>query len=120
MDSILRTIKKMIGGVDDDSFTGFDTDLIIHINAALRILNHLGVGTRGFNLTGPDETWSQFLGDDENMLSEVKTYVYLKVRLLFDPPSNSFTQQAIKDEIKELEWRMNVEVDPRWEDSDES
>lgn len=120
MDSILRTIKKLIGGVEDDDFTGFDTDLIVHINSALRILNQLGVGVSGFNITGLDETWTDFLGEDESILSEVKTYVYLKVKLVFDPPANSFTQQSIKDEIKELEWRMNVEVDPRLEETDES
>lgn len=119
MDSILRTIKKMIGGVEDDDFTGFDTDLIVHINSALRILNQLGVGAIGFNITGLDETWNDFLGKDEAILSEVKTYIYLKVKLVFDPPSNSFTQQSMKDEIKELEWRMNVEVDPRLEEVDE-
>lgn len=120
MDSILNTIKQMVGGVEDSEFTGFDLDLIVHINSALRVLNQLGVGSIGFNITGDTETWNDFLGEDEAILSEVKTYVYLKVKLLFDPPSNSFTQQAMKDEIKELEWRMNVEVDPRIEVDDES
>ena len=111
MDSILRTIKKMIGGVEDDDFTGFDTDLIVHINSALRILNQLGVGAIGFTITGLDETWNDFLGKDEAILSEVKTYIYLKVKLLFDPPTNSFSLDSYERQAKEFEWRLNVQAE---------
>ena len=104
MDSILTSIKKLIGPEEDH--THFDPDIIIHINMALMVLNDLGVGpTTGFVITGADELWSDFLGDRAD-LEAVKTYVYLKVRLIFDPPSSGFLIDAIERQIKEFEWRL--------------
>lgn len=103
MDSILTSIKKLIG--IDESVTSFDMDLIIHINSVLRIINQIGVGKEHFSITGSSETWNEFI--DEHDIEEVKTLVYLRVRLLFDPPSNSFVVTAIQDNIKELESRLN-------------
>lgn len=107
-ESILRTIKKLIGEHPDD--TAFETDLIIHINTVLNILHQLGVPTEDkFVITGEDEVWDDYL-DDEKYLDMVKTYVYMKCRMVFDPPTGSI-KDAFEQYIKELEWRINVEVE---------
>ena len=107
MDSILLTIKTLLGGAAAED-TEFNTDIIININSAFSILHQLGLGPkRGFKITGDSEVWEDFLGN-KDYLEDVKTYVYLKTRLVFDPPSNSFLTKSIEDQIKELEWRLNV------------
>lgn len=108
MDSILTSIKKLLGIQED--YTHFDTDIIIHINSALMILNQLGVGKENFFITSEDETWDDFLGDNKS-LEAIKTIVYLRVRLTFDPPSNAFVVDSIERMIKELEWRVNVNAE---------
>ena len=109
-DSILITIKKLLGIAEDD--TSFDTDVIININMALNVLLQLGVGPEnGFSITGNTETWSDYI-DDMSKLEMVKTYIYLKVKLIFDPPQSSRVIESIENQIKELEWRANVQVDP--------
>lgn len=111
MDSILESIKKMLGITS--SYTVFDNDLIIHINSVFFILNQLGVGPeKPFSISGSSAVWSDFLGDSTD-LEAVKTYVYLKVKLLFDPPSTSATIESINKLIAEYEWRLNVQVDPK-------
>lgn len=110
-ESILYTIKKMLG-LDPD-YSAFDVGIIIHINSVIMILRQLGVGPQdGYSITGPDEQWSDYLGDQASLLESVKSYIYLKVRSVFDPPSNSYVQDAIQKQIAEYEWRLNVEVDP--------
>lgn len=109
-DSILTTIKKLLGIAEDD--TSFDTDVIININMALNVLLQLGVGPKnGFSITGNTETWSDYI-NDMSKLEMVKTYIYLKVKLIFDPPQSSRVIESIENQIKELEWRANVQVDP--------
>lgn len=109
MDSILLTIKKMLG-VDRD-FDGFDTDIIIGINSALMNLNQIGVGpAEAFSITNQDAVWSDFLDSTTN-LEGAKVYIYLKTRLSFDPPANSFLVEAINKQISELEWRLNTQVE---------
>lgn len=109
--SILNSIKKLLG-LDPD-YTPFDTDIIIHINTVLRILNQVGVGSTTFRLTGSSETWDEFLtGTDDANLDDVITFVYLRVRMLFDPPSSGIANEAIKQTIDELTWRLSVAVDP--------
>jgi hypothetical protein len=106
MDSILNTIKKMIGGIPADD-NSFDTDIIVHVNTALATLRQLGVvGDEAF-IEDDTTTWSDIFSDTTKF-SMVKTYVYLKVKLLFDPPQNSTTVSSITEQIKELEWRLNV------------
>lgn len=106
MESILNTIKHMIG--PSETYTYFNTDLIVHINSALATLTQLGVGpTGGFAITGDTETWGDFLGTDSR-LNFVKDYVYLQCRLGFDPPQNSALLSSIKEQIAELTWRINV------------
>lgn len=108
-DSILYTIKKMLG-LDPD-YEAFDIDVIIHINSALMVLMQIGVSNSSwFSITGPDETWSDFLGTSFDV-EPVKSYVYLRVRRAFDPPANSFVADSIDRQISELEWRINVQVD---------
>lgn len=111
LDSILYSIKKMLG-IDKD-YTAFDTDVIIHINTALFNLHQLGVGKteNAFSIQDKNSKWSDFLEDDKNF-EAVKSYIYLKVRLLFDPPASSSVIDAIKRSIDELEWRLQVEADP--------
>ncbi|MBO7451508.1 MAG: hypothetical protein J6U54_14175 [Clostridiales bacterium] len=108
MDSILGTIKKMIGG-SAEGYEHFDTDLIVHINTAISIVNQLGVGTDNFYISDDTATWSEFYdGPDLNM---IQTYIYLRVRQLFDPPTGGGLSNSIQDQIDMLEWRINVQGD---------
>lgn len=110
-ESILNSIKALLG--PDSDYTVFDSDIIIFINGAFSTLTQLGIGPKeGFKITGADETWEEFIGDVLD-LESVKTFVYLKVRILFDPPSSSFVLTAMQKECDELAWRLNVAVDPR-------
>lgn len=105
MDSILLTVKKGIG--IDPSYEAFDPDIIMHINSVLFILTQEGIGPKeGFNITGPNETWEDFLGESLSNLSAVQSYVTLKTRLLFDPPQSGTLNEQITKLISELEWRL--------------
>jgi len=105
-DSILNDIKKLLG--IDNTYTEFDTDIIIHINSVFMILNQLGVGPKsGYRITDSLNTWSEFT-DNEYEMESVKSYIYLKVRMMFDPPQNSSLMQAMQQQISEFEWRLNV------------
>jgi hypothetical protein len=110
MDSILTSIKKLLGIQAD--YTHFDTDLIICINSVLSILTQLGVGpAAGFSIFDSTSTWSDFAGSDKR-LEMIKSFVHLRVRLLFDPPQNASLANAIDQMAKELEWRIQVAADP--------
>lgn len=114
MDSILTSIKKLIGYPED--YEQFDTDLIIHINSVFTILNQIGVGPiNGFSIKDKSTTWSEYTGDTV-LFDSVKTYVYMKVRLVFDPPSSSFVLESIKAMIKEYEWRLNAFAETKKEE----
>ena len=104
-ESILDSIKIMLGNSVDD--TNFDTELIIFINGALSIINKLGVGPTGYKISNSSNTWDEFLGDRTD-LEEVKTNVYLRVRLAFDPPQNSFLVTSIKEQIMESTWYIEL------------
>lgn len=113
--SILASVKKLLGVPDD--YEAFDDDIIMNINAALAVCMQLGVGPKeGFAVTGYDETWSDFLGDDEMQLQQVKMYVFMRTKTTFDPPQNSFVQTSLENQMREYEWRMNVQVDPKLEE----
>jgi len=104
MNSILTSIKKLLGLEED--YVQYDNDIIIYINSVLMILNQLGVGpTTGFSITDKTKTWTDYLGTEINIES-VKPYIYLKVRLIFDPPSSNSVIEAIERQITELEWRL--------------
>lgn len=104
-ESILDSIKIMLGNSVDDA--NFDAELIIFINGALSIINKLGVGPTGYKISNSSNTWDEFLGDRTD-LEEVKTNVYLRVRLAFDPPQNSFLVTSIKEQIMESTWYIEL------------
>lgn len=108
MDSILFDIKKMLGL--DTEYRVFDQDIIIFINNAFMILEQLGVGQDGFKIEGELETWDQFL-TDVSRFESVKTYVYIRTRLMFDPPANSTLSKTLEDTARELEWRLNAKAE---------
>lgn len=112
--SILTSIKKLLGITE--SCTDFDTDIIMHINTVLMTLNQLGIGTEGFQIEDKNAVWSEFIESDK--LAATKSYVYLRVKLLFDPPLNSAIIEAIKESIRELEWRLNIRVEYESEDEE--
>lgn len=104
-DSILTSIKKLLGIPED--YDPFDTDIIMHINTVFFSLNQIGIGTPGFTISDKTTTWEDYLPEVTN-LEAVKSYIYLKVRLLFDPPTSSVITDSINRQINELEWRLNV------------
>lgn len=109
MESILTSIKKTLGITE--AYKHFDPDIILHINSVFFTLNQLGVGPDNpFVIEDDSATWDEFMPDQN--VEAVKSYIGLKVRLLFDPPINSSLLSAIQEACKEYEWRLNVQVDP--------
>lgn len=122
-ESILISIKKLLGLTKE--YEAFDMDITIHINSVFSTLHQLGVGPKvPFRITGDLETWDMFMktwktNDERADIDMVKTYIYLKVRLLFDPPSNSSVIDAYQAQIAEYEWRLNVACDETWPEDEE-
>ena len=113
-DSILANISKLLGIQVDETY--FDADILIHINTAFNRLCQLGVGPdTPYKITGTQETWSDFMPNISDY-EAVETYIYLYVRLIFDPPTSGFVTSAIQAEMKELEWRMYVQADNEGDD----
>lgn len=111
MESILTSIKKLLG--IQEECEDFDTDIIIHINTVFTILNQLGVGPeKGFRIKDDTTTWEEYIKDDL-LLESVKDYIYLKVKLIFDPPSSSAVIESINRTLSELEWRLSVTIDSK-------
>jgi hypothetical protein len=105
-DSILISTKKILG--IDEAYTAFDVDIITHINSVFSTLTQLGIGSiDGFMIADDTALWDDFLKGDLN-LNPVKSYMYLRVRLLFDPPTSSYLITSFKEQLQELEWRLNV------------
>ena len=115
MESILTSIKKLLGITEEDG--SFNDDIVIDINSVLMILNQLGVGPDDpYYIVDDTETWEDFLGDDMNLLGLVKSYIHLKVRLMFDTATLTSPQiEMINRQIAEFEWRLNVMVDTETE-----
>lgn len=112
-DSILLSIKQLLGGLDPTYESDFDIDIIIHINSSLSKLTQVGVGPEeGFEIVDDTATWNDFIGNDKR-LNMIKTFVYQDVKYSFDPPRTSFALNAIKEQLQELIWRINVQVDPK-------
>ena len=110
MESILTSIKKLLG-IEED-YECFDADIIMHINSVFMILTQLGIGpAEGFSIQDAENTWDEFVPSGSN-LEAIKTYMYLKVKLMFDPPTSSAVIDSTNRIIGELEWRLNVSVDP--------
>lgn len=111
-ESILTTILSMLGYKEQQLPDSYSKDIIIHINSVFMILNQLGVGPADtFSISGFDEKWSDFLADGKDLQS-VKSYIYLKVKMIFDPPTSSVTLDSMKSLITEFECRLNYRVDP--------
>ena len=109
MESILTSIKKLLG--IDEEYENFDPEIIMHINSVFMILNQLGVGpSESFSIQDSKSVWSNFMSSGSN-IEAVKSYMHLKVKLMFDPPSSSAVMDAINRTIAELEWRLNVASD---------
>lgn len=108
MESILTSIKKMLGLTEE--YKHFDVDIIMHINSTFRVLHQLGVGpSKVFRITDASDSWDDFITEDCEGFDEVKTYVYQRVKLLFDPPLSSAHLSVLKESIAEFEWRLQVE-----------
>lgn len=108
-ESILTSIKKLLGITEE--YTQFDTDIVMHINSVFMILHQLGVGPEeGFSILDKNDTWDDYIDEGSN-LEAVKTYMSLKVRLLFDPPLSSAVMECMKQMISEYEWRLNVQAE---------
>ena len=117
MDSILTSIKKLLGIAED--YDHFDQDLIIHINSVLSVLTQLGVGpSEGFSIEDENATWNDFIPEDKR-LSSIRSYVYMKVKLLFDPPLSSSVMESMNRMISEFEWRLNVAAEPTQSNEEE-
>jgi hypothetical protein len=108
--SILDGTKKALG--IGPEFDDFDPDIIMHINSTLATLNQIGVGpVDGFAIEDKEASWEDFIGDSK-VMNFVKSYMYLKVRLLFDPPATSFALDSMKRQADEFEWRLLVAAEP--------
>lgn len=111
--SVLTSIKKLLG--IEETYTNFDQDIIMHINSVLMIVNQLGLGSAtGLFIEDNTTTWDDlfaYQGLAHNDLYALKTYIYLKVRLVFDPPQMGYLVEAITNQCIELEWRLNVQAE---------
>lgn len=108
-ESILETVAKAIGIAENYDY--FNSELIMHINTVLMGLRQLGIGpSEGFYISDNTATWNDFLGEDKNF-EAVKTYMCLRVRMLFDPPTSSALMDSMKNQIAEWEWRLNFEYE---------
>lgn len=108
-ESILTSIKAQLG--IQEEYTAFDQQIIMHINSVLMVLNQLGIGpTAGFIISDKTATWNDFLSSDKN-LEATKSYVGMRVRMLFDPPTTSIVAESMNRMINEFEWRLNSEAE---------
>ena len=108
--SILKTIKKMLSIDSEDN--SFDVDVITAINSTFTILEQLGIGPDdGFQIQDDSDNWTDYSPAGVKTINLVKTYIYLKCRLVFDPPTNSFLKEALENQIQEYEWRLNAQVE---------
>nr|DAE42467.1 MAG TPA: hypothetical protein [Caudoviricetes sp.] len=111
MESILTSIKLLLGITED--YEAFDQQIIAHINSVFMILTQLGVGPPdGFMITSKVDTWTEFISDEKKM-QLVKSYMHLKVKMLFDPPSSSAVMDSINRMINEFEWRLNSQAESK-------
>jgi len=116
--SILKSTKKILGIGDDD--TSFDLDIITHINSAFSVIHDLGVGPEeGFVIEDDAAVWDDFLADDPVKMGKIKTSVWLRTRLLFDPPTSGFLLDSTKEQLREQEWRLVTDREAtEWTDPD--
>lgn len=111
MESILTSIKKLLG--IEEEYDHYDSDIIMHINSVFTILNQLGVGpSEGFRIEDETSTWNDFIPGNSYLYESIKSYIFLKVKLLFDPPLSGTVIECYNRQISELEWRLNTTADP--------
>lgn len=109
MESILTSIKKLLG--IEEECTDFDGEIIVHINSVFMTLKQIAVGPKeGFYIEDETKTWEEYISDP-SALQAVKSYMYLKVRLLFDPPQSSAVMESMNRQASEFEWRLNMDAD---------
>lgn len=116
-EGILVSVKKMLG--IEDCCDSFDNELMIHINSALSVLYQLGVPANSYAISLSNETWSDIFELDDTILNLIKTYIYAKVRLIFDPPTTSFVLDSLNSQIKEMEWRIYIDAGGGFDERDE-
>lgn len=110
--TILEDIRHAIGLGDEHTF--FDSDLILHVNSTFDIIHQLGAGPiDGFVIEDGSETWDDYFAGYKT-IEFIKTYMYISVKLVFDPPQNSFLVKALEDKQKEYEWRINVAAESKY------
>ena len=108
--SILSTIKSLLGTPTE--YTKFDNEIVVHINSVFMTLAQLGVGpAKPFQITGSEETWSDYLGDDVDKYAGIKSYIYFKVKLMWDAPQSAALIESMNKTINEFEWRLNVQAE---------
>lgn len=118
MESILTSIKKLLGIAEE--YDHFDADLIMHINSVFMVLTQLGIGPKeGFIIEDGTAIWEDFL-DNPIKLQAVKTTIYLRVKLLFDPPSNATVLESYNKQIAEYEWRLNHDAESTGEEESQN
>lgn len=118
VESILTSIKLLLGITED--YEHFDNQIVVHINSVLMILTQLGVGPPdGFIVKDKSDTWNEFIPDGKN-LELVKSYIHLKVKLLFDPPSSSVVMESTNRMINEFEWRLNAAAESKMQEVSEN
>lgn len=109
-ESILTSVKKMLG--IEEEYDHFDMDIILHINTFFSVLHQMGVGpVGGFQITDKEQKWTDFANISEVSLNIVKNYIYMNVKLVFDPPSSSSTVETYNKLIKEYEWRLYTDAE---------
>ena len=109
-DSILTSTTKLLNLAEE--YEHFDLDIMIHINTFLTRLNQIGVGVSNFAITDKTATWHDFLGDDEVKFQQARDYVFIRTKLIFDPPQSGAANDAMKETMRELEWLLCVDADP--------
>lgn len=118
VESILTSIKLLLGITED--YEHFDNQIVAHINSVLMILTQLGIGPPdGFIVKDKSDTWNEFIPDGKN-LELVKSYIHLKVKLLFDPPSSSVVMESTNRMINEFEWRLNAAAESKMQEVSEN
>lgn len=115
-DSILKSIKSYLGIADDDS--SFDLDVLMNINAIFSVLYQIGVGNRVVFISSEEDTWSKMFEDYADLLGLIKQYTFMKTRVLFDPPTNSFVMDSLNKQIQETEWRIKEQAEGGFDEED--
>lgn len=108
-DSILKSIKGFLGIQEEDN--GFDQDILLHINTMLSNLYQLGVGDESKHIFGAEETWTDLFYDNLELIDLIKEYIFLKTKLMFDPPSSSFVLNALAEQVDEVQWRIHIQAE---------